>query len=843
MDEYKSLMVGALLHDIGKLLERAGYRGDKELYKNSYGHEKSGIKFIDEEFKKFNFKFSDEEIRIIKEIVGMHHNKNVNKYYVNIVKLADWLSSGERRKDVEEITESRLYQRLFPIFEEIYIRENYNEGRKYNLVELMVSEAIFPKKEYFEGNYKNLKKKFNKKLSKIKNFEALLQLIQKYCWCIPSATYWEKGKTLPDVSLYDHSKTTCAIACCLYILYKKGKLTDDKLKDYLNEKNWNDKLFSLIHGDISGIQDFIFTITSKYANKSLKGRSFYLDFLTEYFAKYICKELNLPIANILFCGGGHFYILGYNVEDKKIEEFERTINDILYKMFGTKLYLNLVKVDVALEDFKNFSKKWEEVGKETNKKKFEKFKYKINEIFKEEKEGKEKCKICKLEFKKEEFENKDNNVDLNEKDICKYCASFIALADILKQYQKENKINFNQKYHTNAFEKEISFLDLPIIKEFEEKLKVFENDDEFLNYFLNEYNLPDNNGELLIPFKLWGIAFPLEENKILDFSELAEKADGRTGTNKIGILKMDVDNLGVLFMKGLGDYASISRMSTLSSFLTLFFAGYIPYLIKSGKFGEGLYKDNIYLVYAGGDDTLIVGAWDAIWELSKEIKKKFDEFVCYNPFITLSAGIHIANPKFELRKAVEMAEEELDVSKNNRLGSIEKNSLTIFNCPMNWNLEVYYSKTYFEKLKKLDKLISENKKVLEDLIESFNEVKSIKELISEFNEETLENNFEKAIKNTDKKRLLHIAQIVGERLEKVVKEKNGEIIINLPYYWRTLYYLHRNYKKGEELDENVKFLEEYIKKKVHKVIFNNVKLSFNDLKVSAKIVELRNRRG
>lgn len=39
--------------------------------------------------------------------------------------------------------------------------------------------------------------------------------------------------------------------------------------------------------------------------------------------------------------------------------------------------------------------------------------------------------------------------------------------------------------------------------------------------------------------------------------------------------------------------------------------------------------------------------------------------------------------------------------------------------------------------------------------------------------------------------------------------------------------------------EYVKFLEDYVREKVKKMFSSNVKLSFNDLKVSAKIVELK----
>src|SRR5690625_6051188 len=92
--------------------------------------------------------------------------------------------------------------------------------------------------------------------------KTLLSLLRKYTWCIPSAT-----NTMPDISLYDHLKTTAAIAVCLHDseqIEEYGKLpeTFDGLKE--EEKN----RFALLVGDFSGIQKFIYQLTSKGAAKT-----------------------------------------------------------------------------------------------------------------------------------------------------------------------------------------------------------------------------------------------------------------------------------------------------------------------------------------------------------------------------------------------------------------------------------------------------------------------------------------------------------------------------------------------------------------------------------------------
>ena len=65
----------------------------------------------------------------------------------------------------------------------------------------------------------------------------------------------------------------------------------------------------LIGGDISGIQKFIYTIASKKAAKTLRGRSFYLQLLTEAVLRFVLGELELPYTNVIYAGGGHFFLL------------------------------------------------------------------------------------------------------------------------------------------------------------------------------------------------------------------------------------------------------------------------------------------------------------------------------------------------------------------------------------------------------------------------------------------------------------------------------------------------------------------------------------------------------
>ena len=81
-------------------------------------------------------------------------------------------------------------------------------------------------------------------------FTAFYHLYWKYAWAIPS-TYGEKG-----VSLFDQWKAIAAMAFASGDAWENGPANH----------------FTLVGGDIPGIQDFVYTITSKGAAKGLRGR-------------------------------------------------------------------------------------------------------------------------------------------------------------------------------------------------------------------------------------------------------------------------------------------------------------------------------------------------------------------------------------------------------------------------------------------------------------------------------------------------------------------------------------------------------------------------------------------
>ena len=143
---------------------------------------------------------------------------------------------------------------------------------------------------------------------------------------------------------------------------------------------------------------------------------------------------------------------------------------------------------------------------------------------------------------------------------------------------------------------------------------------------------------------------------------------------------------------GLGIVAS----SNLSRSMDLFFKGYLNQIcgMKLGDdftqegypidiTGEKVSKDrHVSIIYAGGDDLFIVGAWDDVAELAFDINACFRTFSCHNPDVHLSGGVTLHKPKFPLYQMAKMAKQAEDAAKHNEIrksGKIErKKSLALF---------------------------------------------------------------------------------------------------------------------------------------------------------------------
>lgn len=710
------IYVSALLHDIGKLIERSKVYENKEVKKLfsdiKYSHARYTAFFLKTYSEKADW-LGEQKSELI-QLAGYHHNPK--NEYGKIIQLADWLASSERIEDIENTS----------IYNTVQLRSILGSLNKQSIIKYYrLKELSFPSIFTCEKNETGTREYYNKlsesmisDFRRVGNKEDLFFILEKYLSFVPAQT----SKSDPDISLFDHAKLTAAIALCFYYQKKEGKLDDALIRDYKdkfsqllkidketieeNEKkeriikfateNLSDEHFILLNADLSGIQRFIFNIPSKGAAKSLKGRSIYLILLMEAICDFIIRKLELEKANIIYNGGGNFYILVPAAFEEKIKILRKEINQILLDSHQGKLFCNIGYTKIKLYEFKDFKNVWKRVSEEVSKIKQRKLSEIWNENYENMFESKELiahdrfCNVC----------HSTNNVETYEDNkLCSLCYSFEELTkdtakakfynfSILKS--KETK-DIGYKSILNRLGFNINF-----------KEKAFSNEDTFA---LNEFS-----NKPILKWKLGAFNLPIDNyGNIKTFEELA----GENG--KLAYLKLDVDDLGQLFIKGL-ENSSLSRMAVLSRMLRIFFEGYLPYFIKR----KGL-EDRIYIVFSGGDDTFLIGDVEVILKFAQEFKNEFTRYACCNPTITFSAGIGIFRYNFPIIKAAQITEQYLEDAKSliyPNETKATKDKVSILGEVFSWN-EFGYMVELFETIKTVvDENTSETRGIIQKIINS-----------------------------------------------------------------------------------------------------------------------------
>lgn len=684
MDNY-DIAIAGLLHDLGKIFKRAGLPSHYT------------VQFLQENLKTA----LSEDI-----IYTLEKYDEPKDRWQEILKEADRLSSGMDSGDRKESINNEQYynKRLYSIFDDINIGKEHRKGNYcYKIVPLNISEEIFPMKEEkaspeeIEKEYKNILKLMEEDIKKeidtstdSINKEAIYNkiyyILEKYTTFVPSTT-----SKYSDISLFDHLKTTSAIAVCL--------------REFHNSNEKKDRQFILLEGDVSGIQNFIFQVTEgeetkRYVSKILRGRSTYINVLIDFLSKYFVKKLGLTISNILYCGGGKFQLLLPNTEDTKttIEEIKVQIQKYLYEKYKTKLGLVISYIEVDEEGVKNYSDSLVKLQEHTLMEKNRKFIDIINiekdNFFINKGTIKNLCKYCYAnEAKTQLYKNEQIN-------ICDECYIHIHLGEFL--------VRNRYKYIAYDFDNSIEDADLLVKFGNMGQVAFYERlENNNIGFMIENINGAGNFGRL----KFVGNTVPIKEGSVASFNDIGTMAEGE---DKIAVLKMDIDNLGTIFSTGLEDRnKSISRVSTLSRMIDIFFCGYI------NKICEDLYQeyiqesknnkvslDNLYYInFSGGDDLAIIGPWDWTIELAIRIKEKLNYFVCLNPNITISAGVYFADSKMPIRISLQEGEKYLEKAKSSKT----KDSICIFNEAFRWDEDIYNIKKVMKDGELYTKWLEENK--------------------------------------------------------------------------------------------------------------------------------------
>ena len=679
-DDQIKLMIGSLLHDIGKVVYRSG---------DGRNHSQSGYEYLKNEAH-----ISDDEIL---NCVRYHHGmylKNASlaeddKAYV--VYYADNVAAFSDRREAEG---EGGFDKAMPL-ESVFNILNGNHGQSHYAMQVLnpknginypTEDEISMDEHFYQSVIQNITDNLKGITLDEEYINSLLAVLEANLTYIPSST---SKKELADISLYDHMKMTAAVASCvMQFLTAKGE-KNYKQSLFINaEKSYDEEMFLLYSMDISGIQSFIYTIGEKGALKGLRARSFYLEIMMEHIVDELLEKLSLSRANLIYTGGGHCYLLLANTDDTRdiLEHYEKSLNHWMMEHFDTALYVACGYAKANANALRNmpkgsYSDLYLTISKMISEKKSNRYNADmIRNLNSRKHEGERECKVCR-------------RIARLTDDKCQVC---LALEKMSGSILYEN-------YFTVMSEPDKDALPLPENRYLaadtkESLLKRMESENYVRCYTKNEIYTGKH-----VTTKLWVGDYTTGDT----FEKLAEQAEG---VERIGILRADVDNLGTTFVYGLqrpdGDdkYVTLSRTSTLSRQLSLFFKCYINEILRKGtadNFG-GSGERKAVIIYSGGDDVFLAGAWNDVIAAFMDIRNALEKFT--QGTLTISGGVGIYDAKYPLNVMAKEVERLEDRSKH-----VEgKNAVTLFDETHAYPWNVFIQNVVTEKLGVLKTYFDQN---------------------------------------------------------------------------------------------------------------------------------------
>jgi CRISPR-associated protein Csm1 len=709
-DHVLNAALAGLLHDIGKFAQRADIGLSEEwdqevksrLYGTGYEHA-----LYSGDFAKL---YVPEAFNPLLSAAYHHAPKTELD---RLIQLADRLAAGER-----DVDRTRHPKQLQSIFCRVKLNDQTSSPAKrfYPLAALALKDTVLFARDAeekavvadlykalwdgierrvewrgFATEAEELQTTLTSEAEKLAYLENMLALMQRYTWCIPSAYY----HSVPDVSLYDHSRMTAALAVCLI------DCQPDQIARWLDGHDQDRPAALLLGGDLSGVQSFIYTLSSKKAAQTLRGRSFYLQLLTEAVLRFVLRHLDIPYTNVIYSGGGHFYLLAPVSAKERLAGIQKAVTEILLTHHGTQLYLALGCAEVPTNGFQveEFSKHWnamhQDLGRAKQRRYLELGNDLYSQVFQPKEHGGNKERLCSVCGEEREDAVVLEGGAEGER-ICRLCSSFytqigsklakhrfVTLGLHAPQPSKQGtafdalrafglSVNFGKaEFETSPERIVVWSLDDP-----PEKIEVWPAPQRdvpvtrAVRYTVNLVPYWQGDREAKEVFECLPPALKQdeEERPRLDrpktFTHLQYQAQG---IPRLGVVRMDVDDLGEIFRRGLKNekgenIATLSRIAALSFQMSLFFEGWVKKLCDDVNRRAG--RELIYAVYAGGDDVFLIGPWDQMPELASRIAHDFTEYAADNADVHVSGGLAFIHGKYPVYQAADDAKDALDKAKD-----------------------------------------------------------------------------------------------------------------------------------------------------------------------------------
>lgn len=656
---------GSLLHDIGKAVQRAENVRKK--------HQIVGADLLE----KFDAN------REITRSLRYHHSDYMSSSLPKdslsyITYIADNIASGtDRRSENDE--KGWKWNSKTPL-QDIFNRFGNEPSKRYiapSELRPNVVDKILPSKvmhDYTPGEYGRGVSYFEEGLSAIEFTEeyapSVLNLVEATMSFMPSSTNMLE---VADISLYDHMKLTAAYACSI-LQYAEEKGIADYEKTFKNGANsfYKKQSFMLIGFRLEGVQDFIYTITSKGAHKQLRSRAFYVEMMSQWFVDRFLKKSGLTRANVLYSDTEHGYIIVGNTNDNRniIVEAQKEFNEFLLENFGVKLYMAVGTAGFSASQvmMENSSDEYTNIFREIDfiLDKNSKNRYQASEILKLNKAGKKdgrECAVC---------HSTGNMVDGQNK--CELCEK---LENFSTNIQKQEFFVVNDDSNglpvsKNAY---LSTVTEDEVKKGEVQGRIYAKNRldtghmQETHIWVGDYSMTN------------------DYNSYAKRKWTKDENGNSIGIKRLGALMIDVDDLYAGFLSGFkiqgeGKYTTMSRYATLSRRLQSFFKLYL------NNFAE---DKELSIIYSEGDDVFAIGAWDDILDFIQDVYDYFKKWT--DGKMTFSAGVALVESKTPINVIARETKALLDKAKLSG-----KDRITLFSEDNVFTFSEYIQDIVFDKL-------------------------------------------------------------------------------------------------------------------------------------------------
>lgn len=524
------------------------------------------------------------------------------------------------------------------------------------------------------------------------------------------------SEALRDISLYDLRRMRAACAGCLAEYTREDPVRAGLLQPGGEDALCCEPALLLYSADLSGIQRFIYTVSTQQAMKMLRSRSFFLELLMEHYVDRLLSGCGVSRANLLYQGGGHCYLLLPNTAAAIdcARDWNRRVNNFLLQAFDQQLFLAhgwaVCSAD-ELNDLPAGQGRYRDVFGRLSaalaRHKLHRYDAgqlrELNRALPPDEAGRE-CRVC------------GRSDQLRPDGLCRWCGWFTRIGERLRQADhcvvapaggatgeggaKTGDAGEGSGRSPGRTPDEAGPDDLV--------LPLPQTEDSCIVRFLTDAQLQKELAAGLRPLHIYHKnqhkkqpGTVLANGTRLYVAEysgggpLNELAGRSEGIARMAVCRMDVDDLGQAFVEGFARHnaaagaqlVSLLRTAAFSRGMNLLFKGALDELLKKEKLA-------VTLVYSGGDDLFLAGSWSDAVRAAALVRGALRQYSC--GALTISGGIGLFDPHFPIRTAAEQTaelEEEAKALKN-------KDGITLFAAGMGqtYPWDVFLKEVQGEKL-------------------------------------------------------------------------------------------------------------------------------------------------